>query len=122
MKLHEFSERHYPCWMILQRKKGSPFRSKMIDQMNKPQMKSVIFLLRQFLKGHIPVSDKEYKELEQDKAFIQELISSKVRKRRKKNILKKRGGFIFPALISAAASLLGPLASSIVKAVAHKKK
>lgn len=84
-------------------------RSYLIHQLTPNQMQVLIDILRNGIRGNLPLSVTQISHLKPWKRHVHALISSGAVKKKKRRILRQFGKGIFSILIPTVASLLGSL-------------
>ena len=93
-------------------------RNKMVDMANAAEIRAVSECIQNLLEGNVAIDSKVLRQMKKYKTLLRSLAMKCYPLRKKKRILKQKGGFIgalIPLAISAATSLLPSLISSFAK-------
>lgn len=113
LKSYAFKNRDFLS--LLSKNKKKKQRNQLIDIANGSQIKSVTECVMNLLSGNIPLSKHQLSQLKKHRKQMRELTKRQLSIKRKKQILKQKGGFlgaILPLAVSAIGSLLPGLFSS----------
>ena len=109
-----FKEKEY---LTLLSKTGSKKkRNVLLDLADKEQIGSICEIILNLLTGNLPVGEKEKRKLNKHKSTLRELSKKKLSLKKRKQILKQKGGFLsvlLPLAVSALTSVIPQIISSI---------
>ena len=84
-------------------------RNSLLDTATREEVNSVVELIYNILRGAFDLTTKEQAKLYKHKAYLRALIKKKISASKKKEILKQRGGSLFPLLVPLLSGLVGGL-------------
>jgi len=104
----------------LNKAKSIKHRNILIDKSKKFVIDAISEISLNCLKGNIPLSQCQYKNLKQYRNILKVLSRKNVNLKKKKKIIAQNGGF-WTYLIPPALSLLSSLASQTISKLVNKK-
>ena len=111
--------RHREYLSLLSKAAKKPVRrNKMVDMADSTEIRAVSECIQNLLEGNVPLDAKVLRQMKKHKTLLRSLAKKCYPVKKKKRILKQKGGFIgtlIPLAISAATSLLPSLISSFAQ-------
>lgn len=93
---------------LLAKARNRQRREKLIDLANKHEIIAVAEIVLNLLKGQIPLTDKQNSSIKRYKNVLREITRRSTSLKKKKRLLKQKGGFL-PTLIPIALTILSNL-------------
>lgn len=107
-----FSEDNRHFLTLLSKSKQKNRRNKLIDVANNNEIKAISECVKNIVEGNVPISSKHLQILKQHKHVLKSIAQRCYPIKKKRELLKQRGGFlgaILPIALGALSNIIGPL-------------